>query len=124
MRQSFHFRDPRKTPSLMAVLKCAFRRPDDFRPGPTALDIANWVRSQPGLKTANVRASSDISEIRKWASEYTDTNGTPFYFVPPAEFERVTENKSRVSRFVVYRYNDPRAEAVREKEMMKQREAA
>ena len=119
--KSFHFRDPRKTPSLRAVLECAFRRPDDFRPGPTSLEIEKYTREKGH---PSVRAASDVSEIRAFSETFVDGQGMPWYFVPPAEYIGLTESKNKVYRFVVYRYTDPRAEAVREKEMMKNRKAA
>lgn len=121
MRQSFHFRDPRKTPSLKAVLWCCFRSPEDDRPGPTGMEIEAMTRAQGH---PSIRPASDVSEIRRWAESFTNGGICPVYFVPPAEYVGKTENGNRVSRFVIYRYSDPRAEVAREKEMMKERNAA
>jgi hypothetical protein len=118
--RTFHFRDPRKTPSLRAVLECAYRKPEDNRPGPTSLEIEKYTREK-GHPT--VRPAADVSEIRAWAETYLQ-DGFQVYFVPPAKYIGQTENKNKVYQFVVYRYTDPRAEACREKEMMKNRKAA
>ena len=119
--RSFHFRDPRKTPSLKAVLWCCFRGPTDDRPGSTGLEIETFTRSKGH---PSIRPASDVSEIRAFAETFLDGTGNPVYYVPSAEYVGKTENGNRVSRFVIYRYSDHRAQVAREKEMNKQRIAA
>jgi hypothetical protein len=115
-RKTFHYRDPANTPSLQAVFHAIYRRPDDVRPGLTAVEIEAAARAQGH---PSVRASSDVSELRAWARDTLNDRARPFYYVPRAEFIRTTESGNVVHRFVIYRYNDPRAVAAREREETK-----
>lgn len=116
MTRSFHYRDPFKTPVLQEVFKAIYRGPGDMRPGLTGLEIEQVTKAKGH---PSIRPASDSSELRAWAADYRK-DGAPIYYVPPAQYVGTTASGSRVSLFVAYRYNDPRAVEAREAERVKQ----
>ena len=106
---SFHYRDPAKTPVLREVFKAIYRRPDDFRRGLSSLEIEEATRLA-GHKS--VRAASDVSELRRYFEDHGNT-----HYVPDAVYDRTIKSGSRVSLFVIYRWDDPRAVEARKVDM-------
>jgi hypothetical protein len=110
MSRSFHYRDPRETPVLAAIGDLIFRGYGNDKPMLSGLDI-KLALERKGFH--DFRVASDVSEIRHWATEFR-VGGNLAYYVPAAKYAGLSKEGNRVSLFVMYRYDDPRAVADRQ----------